>query len=199
MRTGARRTAVGNGDTGLGMYDIAFLAGREERVVDSAVIALAERGLVVVSASRVRAVGDEAPEHAVERAVFTSCPHSRSIAAVRRALEHSSPVEEIGRRLSSRGLLSRSGRRLTRRGRRMLKAAARDDSVPAFVFEGPAALAPGPVRRNVMASHTIPAGLGRYLARMGRALDDEGSGVGSDTTTESGGGFSCGGGGGSGD
>ncbi|WAZ25747.1 TIGR04222 domain-containing membrane protein [Streptomyces cinnabarinus] len=195
MRTGARRTATENGGTQLGMYDVAFLAGREERVVDSAVIALAERGLVVVSAARVRALGDETPEQAVERAVFTSCPRSRSIAAVRRALEHSSPVEEIGRRLSARGLLSRSGRRLTRRGRRMLKAAARDDGLPSYVLEGPTALRPGPVRRGVMAGHTVPAGLGRHLVRMGKALDDEGP----DTSAGSDGGFGCGGGGGGSD
>lgn len=195
MRMGFHR-AAGDEARALDVYDLAFLAGGEQRVVDSAMIALSERGLLVMRVSRVRAVGDEQPEHPVERAVVAACPRSRSIVAARESLKHSPEVEEISRRLTARGLLRGSRRRTTREGRRLLKAAGRDESLPAYVLDGPAALRPGPVRRGVMGAHPTPTGLGRYLIRLAKALEHDDSGSASDSGADSGSGFSCGGGGG---
>ncbi|WP_351235625.1 TIGR04222 domain-containing membrane protein [Streptomyces sp. NPDC002133] len=189
----------------LDVYDIAFLAGGAQRVAESVVIALCERGLLVVIGPRVRAAGLEQPQHPVERVVFSLCPRSRSVAFVRTALQRSPQVEEICRRLAAQGLVTESRHRLTRAGRRLLKAARRDESLPAHVFTGPAVLPAGPIRRSVLAAQPVPTGVGRYLARLGRALDDSGpdSEGGSDGGSDggsgggSGGGFSCGGGGGS--
>ncbi|KOG37139.1 TIGR04222 domain-containing membrane protein [Streptomyces resistomycificus] len=195
MRTGSHRRSAADEAGALDTYDLAFLAGRERRVVDSALIALSERGLLVIRASRVRAVGDEQPDHPIERALVAACPGSRSILATRQSLEHSPEVEEISRRLTARGLLKGSRRRTTRAGRRQLDAAARDESLPAYVLDGPATLRSGPVRRGVLGTHPTPTGLGRSLIRLGKALEDDTSG----TAPDSGGGFGCGGGGGGGD
>ncbi|MER5916975.1 TIGR04222 domain-containing membrane protein [Streptomyces sp. NPDC001982] len=199
MRMVFRRSAAAVEETrDLDAYDVAFLAGGAQRVAASAVIALSERGLLKLSGPRVRAVGEERPQHPVERAVIASCPRSRSIAAVHAALQRSREVEEIGRRLAARGLVTGSRRRLTRTGRRQLQAAERDESLPAYVFGGPAVLPDGPVRRHVVGAQPIPSGLGRALIRMGKALDrDSDSDSASDSDAGSGGGFSSGGGGGS--
>ncbi|MDX2936861.1 TIGR04222 domain-containing membrane protein [Streptomyces ipomoeae] len=210
MRLGFRRSvaAAGEENRALDVYDVAFLAGGAHRVADSAVIALAERGLVTVRGSRVRAVGRERPHHPVERVLIASCLRSRTVVAVHTALQRSPEVEEIARRLAARGLVTGSRRRLTRAGRRRLRTAEQDGNLPAYVFDGPAVLPRGPVRRGIATVHPIPSGLGRALVRMGKTLDhdyeydydsdaDTGSGPGSDSG--SGGGFSCGGGGGGGD
>jgi hypothetical protein len=201
-----RSAAAGAGSQALDMYDIAFLAGGAHRVADSAVITLAERELLKVRASRIRATegaassmdGDR-PPHPVERAVIASCPHSRSVVAVHTALQRSPVVEEIGRRLAAEGLVTGSRRRLTRAGRRRLRAVERDGNVPAYVLDGPAVLPSGPVRRGVVGVQPIPSGLGRALIRMGRALDHDNDDSSSVSDTASGSGFSCGGGGGGGD
>lgn len=190
-----RRSAAAMGEPpNLDVYDVAFLAGGAQRVVDSALIALSERGLLKLRGTRVRAVGEERPQHPVEQAVIVSCPRSRSVTAVHAALRCSPEVEEIGRQLAARGLVTGSRHRPTRAGRRRLRAAESDDSLPTYVFEGPAALPTGPVRRAVTGAHPIPSGLGRALIRMGKALDRDSD---SDSTSDSSGGFSCGGGGGS--
>jgi hypothetical protein len=198
-----RRSTAAGGDArqvDLDVYDVAFLVGGAHRVADCAVIASAGRGLVGVRAARVRALGGELPTHPVERALVTSCARSRSLVVVHTALQRSPEVEEIGRRLAAAGLVTGSRRRLTRAGRRRLRAARQDVSpaLPGYVFDGPAVLQEGPVRRGVTATHAVPSGLGRALVRMGKALDrafDH-----DDSTSDSGsGGFSCGGGGGGGD
>lgn len=193
-----RSAAVGEGARALDVYDFAFLAGGARRVADSAVIALSERGLIVVRVSRVRAVGEEQPQHPVERAVMAACPRGGSVAAiaVHAGLQRSPEVEEIGRRLAAWGLLTGSRRRTTRPGRRRLQAAEQEGSLPAYVFGGPVVLPDGPVRRGVVGAQPIPSGLGRALVRMGKALDRD-SDSAWDSGADSGGGFSCGGGGGS--
>ncbi|MER5226406.1 TIGR04222 domain-containing membrane protein [Streptomyces flaveus] len=199
MRMVFRRSAAAGEETrALDAYDFAFLAGGAQRVADSAMIALSERGLLMVRVSRVRTVGEEQPQHPVERAVIASCPRSRSIAALalHAALQRSPEVEEIGRRLAAWGLLTGSRRRVTLLGRRRLRAAERDESLPAYVFGGPAVLPDGPVRRSVVGAQPIPSGLGRALIRLGKALDRDSDST-SDSDADAGGGFSCGGGGGS--
>ncbi|MGW7366280.1 TIGR04222 domain-containing membrane protein [Streptomyces sp. NPDC054841] len=194
MRKVFRPAAAAEVPRALDAYDVAFLAGGAQRVADSVVIALGERGLLVLIGTRVRAVGQEQPQHPVERVAFASCPRSRSAVRVRTAVQRSPEVEEIGRRLAARGLVTGTRHRRTRAGKRQVKAAQRDESLPAYVFAGPAALPDGPVRRGVMDAQPLPSGLGRLLARMGRALDhdyDPGSDSGSDSGSD--GGFSCGG------
>jgi uncharacterized protein (TIGR04222 family) len=200
MRMVFRRSAAVEEETrALDAYDCAFLAGGAQRVADSAVIALSERGLLAVRVSRVRTVGEEQPQHPVERAVIASCPRSGSMAALalHAALQRSPEVEEIGRRLAAWGLLTGPRRRMTRLGKRRLQAAERDASLPAYVFGGPAVLPDGPVRRGVVGSHPIPSGLGRSLIRLGKALDRDSDST-SDSHGDAGGGFSCGSGGGGG-
>ncbi|MEU7663383.1 TIGR04222 domain-containing membrane protein [Streptomyces lincolnensis] len=196
-----RSAAVGEEARALDLYDFAFLAGGAQRVAESAVIGLSERGLVVVRVSRVRAVGGEQPQHPVERAVIAACPRGGSVAAlaVHADLQRSPEVEEIGRRLAAWGLLTGSRRRMTRLGRRRLQAAEQEGSLPAYVFGGPVVLPDGPVRRGVVGAQPIPSGLGRALVRMGKALDrDSDSDSTWDSGGDAGGGFSCGGGGGGG-
>ncbi|MFJ7048750.1 TIGR04222 domain-containing membrane protein [Streptomyces sp. NPDC101112] len=212
MRIGLRRRRTGPGDEAgaLDLYDVAYLAGGAHRVADSAVITLAERGLLTVRGTRVRAAdGEQRPAHPVEDALLASCPRSRRVVAVHSALQRSPEVEGIGRRLAAEGLVTGSRRRPTRAGRRRLRAAQENGSLPAYVFEGPAVLPRGPVRRGMAGVRPIPSGLGRALIRMGKALDNDydhgtgtDSGSGSDwasgSDSGSGGGFGCGGGGGGG-
>jgi uncharacterized protein (TIGR04222 family) len=187
----------------LDAYDVAFLAGGAQRVVESAMIALSDCGLLKLSGPRVRAVGavgEALPQHPVECALIASCPRSRSAASVLAALQRSPEVQEIARRLAARSLVTGSRRRLTRLGRRQLRAAERGEGLPDYVFGGPAVLPDGLVRRGVVSARPVPSGLGRALIRMGKALDhdsDSGSGSGSDSDAGSGGAFSCGGGSGS--
>lgn len=181
----------------LDAYDIAFLAGGAQRAADSALIALCERGLLKLSGSRVRAVGETPPpQHPVEAALFASCPRNRNTASVLAALQRSPEVQEIARRLAARNLVTGSRHRLTRQGRRQLRSAERDEGLPAYVLAGPTVLPRGPVRRGVVNARPLPSGLGRTLIRMGKALDrDSDSNSGSD----SGSAFSCGGGSGGSD
>lgn len=180
----------------LDAYDIAFLAGGPQRVADSALIALSERGLLKLGGSRVRAVGEARPQHPVEGALFALCPRSRNTASVLTALQHSPEVEEMARRLAARKLVTGSRRRPTRLGRQQLRAAERAEGLPEYVFSGPATLPHGPVRRGVVNARPIPSGLGRTLIRMGKALDRDHD---SDPDSDAGSGsaFSCGGGSGS--
>jgi hypothetical protein len=193
------RSAAATGESeALDTYDLAFLAGGVQRVADSAVIALSDAGSLRMRGSRVRAVGEVRPEHPVERAVIAWCTRSRSIASVSTALRTSPEAEEIGRRLAARGLVTGTRRRPTRAGRRRLRSARHDETLPAYVLDGPAVLTNGPVRRGVLNAHPLPSGLGRTLTRMGRALDRDSDLDTTDSTPDWGGGFSCGGGGGGG-
>ncbi|GAA3115828.1 TIGR04222 domain-containing membrane protein [Streptomyces rectiviolaceus] len=173
----------------LGVYEVAYLAGGPRRVVECAVIALAEGGLLRLRASRVRAAGDEVPGHLVERALITACPHSRNAASVCAELRESPEVAEIGDRLADWGLVTRARHQLTRVGRQRLQTAEQEGSLPPYVFVGPEVLPKGTVRRGVMEAQLIPSGLGRAMIRMGNALDHN---------SDSGSGFGCGGGGGGG-
>ncbi|MFE7761900.1 hypothetical protein [Streptomyces sp. NPDC057438] len=82
-------------------------------------------------------------------------------------------------------------------GQTAKRSAQHEESLPAYLLDGPAALSNGPVRRGVLSAHPLPSGLGRTLTRMGRALDRD-SDLDTDSTPDWGGGFSCGGGAGMG-
>lgn len=196
MRWVFRWIVRGSGETRtLDVYDVAFLAGGARRVVDSAVIALNRRGLLVVHASQVRTVDGEQPLHAVERAVVAFCGRTMSIDTVRAGLQRSPEVEEIGRGLAAWGLVAGADRQVTRAGRRHLQQAGCDPSMPAYVFVESTMLREGTVRRPIGRAQAVPVRRGRPPRRTGNRLYGD-PGPGPDTGTHSGGGHSCGGGGG---
>ncbi|MGW5734998.1 MULTISPECIES: TIGR04222 domain-containing membrane protein [Streptomyces] len=188
-----RATTAAGARRALDVYDVAYLAGGPRRVVECAVIALAERELVKLRASRIRAVGGELPGPPVERALMTACPAGRSAASVCAELRDAPEVQEIGDRLAEWGLVTRGRHQLTRTGKRRLQAAQEEASLPAYVFAGPEVLPKGTVRRGVMEAQLVPSGLGRAMVRMGNALDHLTDSDHADS------GFGCGGGGGGGD
>jgi hypothetical protein len=160
-------------------YDIAHLAGGPRRVAETALAGLRDRGLVTVRGPRVRARGDDAEpaggdaaEHPVELALIALCPRGRSVADVLAAVAQAPETAKIGLRLVSYGLLTRR-RRLTQAGRRRLEAARQEATLPAYVFEGPAALPDRLFRTTVTSASSVPSGLGKTLIRMAKALERE--------------------------
>ncbi|QXE38650.1 TIGR04222 domain-containing membrane protein [Streptomyces sp. GMY02] len=205
MGTIFQRRATADTPT-LDRYDIAHLAGGARRVAETALVGLRGRGVITVVGPRVRAA--ESPdgpagggaEHPVEQALLALCPESRSVAWVLAEVARGAETAAIERWLVAYGLRTRYRRRLTQAGRRSLEAAVREAVLPAYVFEGPAAV---PDRRlsRVISGAELPSGLGKSLIRLGKALDSDrdshhDSHHGSDT--DSGSGHSGGGGGGGG-
>jgi hypothetical protein len=189
----------------LDLYEAAFLAGGPGRVADTVVIALCERGTLLMRASRVRAADtarrEDVTRHPLEGTVLGLCDRSRSTAHVRIAVVRSPEVEAIGQRLAALGLVTSVRHRATRAGRRRLRAARQDASLPRYVFEGPAALPAGPVRRGVVDARPVPTGFADSHLHWGRGYEqsqDGDPGSGSAGDSGSGGGFGCGGGGGGG-
>ncbi|MFD7963493.1 TIGR04222 domain-containing membrane protein [Streptomyces zaomyceticus] len=197
MARANRGSGAGDGsEQALDLYEYAYLAGGRQRVVESVIISLAERGVVSLRAARLRAIGEAHPRHPAERALLAACPRSMRVQDVIETLRDSREVDEIAGRLVALRLLSSRRRRTTRAGRRRLAGAISEGSLPVYVREGPAALAPGSVRYGLLSTRTVPDGLGRTLMRMGKALDDDRA----DTTGNSPeAGFGCGGGSGGGD
>lgn len=184
MKAIFRRTA-GPAPRALDLYDVAYLAGGPQRMVEVALVALHERGAVRIRLSRVRAV-DEAADHPdphpVERAVVALCRHrSLSTLSLLGAIETGPEVEEVERRMVSSGLLTPRRLRLTRAGRRHLETAEESGVYPAYVFEGPAALPKGALRRSVSEVTPPTPGLGSRMMRLGEALDGWGSDHGHDS------------------
>ncbi|WP_371749398.1 TIGR04222 domain-containing membrane protein [Streptomyces sp. NBC_01283] len=106
----ATTTTTAGKRTALGLYEVAYLAGGPRRVVECVVIALAERELVRLRATRIHAVDAvdvELPEQLVERALVMACPSSHSTASVCADLRKSPEVAEIGGRLADLGLVTR--------------------------------------------------------------------------------------------
>ncbi|WP_307819394.1 TIGR04222 domain-containing membrane protein, partial [Streptomyces sp. MBT98] len=115
-RSWRRRTAA-QGAAALDRYAYAFLAGGRQRVVESAVVALTEQGVLSLRATRLRATGEVRSGHAVEEAVMAACPRSSRVQEVIDRVVCSPSVDDIARRLVRLGLLSRRRQRVTRRGR----------------------------------------------------------------------------------
>ncbi|WP_432076531.1 TIGR04222 domain-containing membrane protein [Streptomyces wuyuanensis] len=196
------RAAAGTSES-LDLYEAAFLAGGPGRVADTVVIALCERGMLLMRASRVRAADsgrrEDATRHPLEQTVLGLCERGRSTAYVRIAVVRSPEVEAIGQRLAALGLVTSVRNRTTRTGRRRLRAARQDGSLPRYAFEGPAALPAGPVRRGVVDARPVPTGFADSPLHWGRGYEhgrDGDSGPASADDSGSGGGFGCGGGGG---
>ncbi|MFG2841403.1 TIGR04222 domain-containing membrane protein [Streptomyces zaomyceticus] len=196
MARAYRRSGARDGsEQMLDLYEYAYLAGGTQRVAESVIISLAERGVVSLRAARLRAVGEAHPGHPVERALLAACPRSMRVQDVIEALGDSREVDEIADRLVALRLVSSRRRRTTRAGRRRLASAISEGSLPAYVREGPAALAPGSVRYGLLSTRAVPDGLGRTLMRMGRALDDDRADS-TDNGSDTGFGGGCGSGGG---
>ena len=93
----------------LDVYDIAFLAGGAERVVDTALVALVESGRVRVHAPGELAVVEPARAHPVEAAVMDAVGAEGhcSIDTIRSRLTEDERIGDLGRSLCSAGLLRR--------------------------------------------------------------------------------------------
>jgi hypothetical protein len=95
----------------LDLYDIAFLAGGPDRVVDTALVALVESGRVRVQAPGELAVVDPLRAHPVEAAVMDAVgTHGhRSVDTIRWRLRDDDRLLEVGHRLRRARLLGRAG------------------------------------------------------------------------------------------
>jgi hypothetical protein len=124
----------------LDVYEIAYLAGGPERVVDTAVVALVESGRVGVPSPGQLVVVDPARRHAVEGAVLDAIGTRghRSLDLVLWRLVGDDRLRDVGRRLVAEGLAGR--RRTLRRsqagppirtaaGRRLLRALVADPPI----------------------------------------------------------------------
>jgi hypothetical protein len=107
----------------LDLYDIAYLAGGADRVVDTAVVALVESGRMRVPSPGQLAVVDPARRHPVEGAVLDAVgTHGhRSLDLVVWRLAGDDRIREVGRRLTDGGLLSRRPALVRRDGRAPLR------------------------------------------------------------------------------
>jgi hypothetical protein len=115
----------------LDVYEIAFLAGGPDRMVDAALVALVESGRVRVHSPGELATVALARRHPVEAAVLDAIGPAghRSVDTVRWRLTTDDRMLDVGRRLRAEGLLGgvpvprRSGRRLaaTYAGRHLLR------------------------------------------------------------------------------
>ncbi|MES4901737.1 MULTISPECIES: TIGR04222 domain-containing membrane protein [unclassified Streptomyces] len=176
----------------LNIYDIAYLAGGPRRVVQTALIALRERGAVRLAGSRVRALRAGKPaDHPVERALIELChPIGRRAESVATKVLTGPEVKAIGRRLASWGLLSRRRQLLTLAGRGELKSAKEKGALPAYVFDGPAALPDGRLRSAVKGAVLFSSVVSPSRLDLGRAFEfeyghDDDRGTGPDSGSES--------------
>ena len=115
----------------LDVYDVAFLAGGPERVVETAIVVLVRRGCLRVHSPGQLATAGLARWHSVEAAVLDAVgPKGRcSPSTVRWRLADDARLHDVGRRLREAGLVRRGvvgrgagGRALipTRAGRKVL-------------------------------------------------------------------------------
>lgn len=159
----------------LDIYDIAYLAGGPRRVTRTALIQLRERGAIKFIGSRLRALrAGEPADHPVERALIEKCyPVGRDACSVVAEVRYGPEMKKIGRRLASYGLLGRSRQRLTPAGERALESARQEGALPAYVFDGLAALQDERLRAAVREATPFEDGLGASLVRMGNAIEDD--------------------------
>jgi hypothetical protein len=109
----------------LDVYDIAYLAGGPDRVVDTALVALVETGRIRVQPPGQLAVAESGRRHPVEAAVLDAVGTRghRSVDVIRWRLGDDDRVLAVGRRLVAAGLLSRWARVRRRNGHRPVPTA----------------------------------------------------------------------------
>ena len=151
----------------LDIYDVAFVAGGRERVVDTAVVVLVRSGRVRVHAPGQLATVDPTRRNPVEAAVLDAMGVTghRSIDTIRWRLSGDDRLDDLARTLHKAGLVGRTAavgtflhgphRALapTRAGRRLLEAAARtpapDPEVVRVALGGRAAMADARLRAAI--------------------------------------------------
>jgi hypothetical protein len=178
----------------LDLYDMAFLAGGPDRVVDTALVLLVESGRVRVHAPGQLAVVEPGRRHPVEAALLDAVGirGHRSVDTVRWRLTGDERITALGRSLAAAGLLRRAlrGREAwspTRAGRDALhELAARPPVDPALdggsallvALRGREAMPDSALRARIFERPTLPEatgpGLGQRLrdARRLRNSDD---------------------------
>ena len=178
----------------LDVYDIAFLAGGAQRMVDTALVALVESGRVRVHAPGELAAVQPDRRHPVEAAVLDAVgTHGhRSVDTIRWRLAGDERLTGVGRSLAAAGLLRRTfrGRETwspTRAGRQALRRLAVQPPVDRALdggsallvaLQGRAAMPDAALRAAIFERPALPAatgpGLGRRLleARRLRESDD---------------------------
>lgn len=87
-------------------YELAYLAGGPDRVVDTAIAALVERGTLRVSSSKQLQLTGPEPADPIERAVARSARpgHKSTTRGIRDRLRMSGPMQALARDLEARGL-----------------------------------------------------------------------------------------------
>jgi len=150
----------------LSIYELAYLAGGPQRVVDTALVALVESGRVRVHAPGELAVVEPGRHHAVEAAVMDAVGTRghRSVDTIRWRLAGDERLLALGRSLAAAGLLRRRlrfGRRrpgdawsTTADGRKAL-AGARAHPPADRVLDGGSALAVALGGREAMADRRL--------------------------------------------
>lgn len=122
----------------LDVYDVAYLTGGPDRMVDTAVVALVRGGRVRVHSPGQLATRDLSRRHPVEAAVLDAVGPSghRSVDTIRWRLREDERLLDVGRRLRAAGLMGRLGAAVsvlhgdrralvpTRAGHRALRALA---------------------------------------------------------------------------
>jgi hypothetical protein len=173
----------------LDAYEIAFLAGGPDRVVDTAVVALVRAGKVRIHSPGQLATADLVRRHPVEAAVLDAVGPTghRSVDTVRWRLRDDDRLLDVGRRLRDAGLLGRTGAALrvlrgdrqalarTRAGSRTLREIREqlptgDPEVLRVAFGGRAAMTDAALRAGIFerpATALVPPRPGRRS----RAID----------------------------
>lgn len=179
-------TATG-GTRQLDLYDVAFLPGGPDRVIDTALVAPVESGRVRVHAPGELAVVHPGRQHPVEAALMDAVGTQghRSVDTIRWRLAGDDRLRERERTLAAAGLLRRrptlvrraaaAGRATTSSGRRALLEARRAAPMPALdggaamtvALDGREAL-PDTALRQAIFERPVPplprsSGLGRRL------------------------------------
>ncbi|MGW0396066.1 TIGR04222 domain-containing membrane protein [Streptomyces sp. NPDC003042] len=200
MRWVFRWIVRGSGETrALDVYDVAFLAGGAQHVVDSAVTTLNQRGLLMVHNAQVHSVEGKQALHPVERAMVVFCGRPTNIDIVRAVLQRSPEIEKIGRGLATWGLVTGAERQMTPAGRRHLQQAQLDPRMLAYVFPHRSPRWEGAVRGPVGRAQAGPARRGQPPRRTGnRQYGDSGPDMGTHFGGGHSGGDGDGGGGGGG-
>ncbi|MEU3626652.1 hypothetical protein BS329_24560 [Amycolatopsis coloradensis] len=88
-------------------YELAYLAGGPDRVVDTAIAALVDRGTLRISSSRKLQLAGPVPADPIEQAVAKSARpgHNSTTRGIRDRLRMSGPMQALGKDLEARGLV----------------------------------------------------------------------------------------------